>query len=705
MIMERTEKNKLCSKSIAPAFARQILGKEYYEELLVFFVKLLFACNDLTNNNMDYIITVITRRCHVLFEIFFGILRAAVEDGNVLNWNMLELDEASLQKYELNITELHNIDFSKWKCIYQTHLVTDTSLITMGRDFAKYYKEKGAFPKIYIVDELMIHGRALNGVLYYLEEEIKKQYVAAFSIEQKPEEIMQLGQAFQDGVEIRICTAAQNRILLLPRYLKKLTVLKYCDALEWHERSMLYAQLVAKACVSNTAYSWAIYRKGMDMVLNQVSDRGEFRGFQTIINEIRENCYIAIYPDAKHPKAICTVRTKISEGADGNGKSVQMYVPYTVFDHLNLDRIWALHQRILIDVENVDDLRAFLNRYDNRIEENIKNGETVYYRWLCETNELMINALLMIRFLGLYQEERNGLEVDWELLIRNYLPFMVENETEKYDKVRLALEKVKCWAERMPDDTLERYLDVLTAGIPDIWDGDRILGHTDNLIRLAQKEEWIPIIYGVQDAIAEVGYEAERNAYDLASSQTTFSERTLSSWGDNHSISTLLIKCKEHLRPYLHFLNADVDLYQVMSVIIHAMDYGLIGMNPIYTRHPTHDNRSYVQQKKEVYAGQRAGEGSLFILPLRYRQYIPLLENVRKQHGNNYRDAELDIYWSLWSEAKISGKYDADNSESLDILSDELAWFYQMVSQCGQRFSDWRFNCVSDNGGMPAYKQ
>src|SRR5699024_7352176 len=98
------------------------------------------------------------RRCHVLFEIFWRIVHESgffekVQSGcfgiEFKNMTMKELDD-----------------------IYLNYFITDNALLASADQLAKFYDQNKDLPELIIIDELLIHGRALNHFLLELEKKL-----------------------------------------------------------------------------------------------------------------------------------------------------------------------------------------------------------------------------------------------------------------------------------------------------------------------------------------------------------------------------------------------------------------------------------------------------------------------------------------------------------------------------------------------------
>ena len=123
----------------------RILGKNETENFMHFFLSICFLCMQYTEENRAFVVALITRRCHVLFEIF---CRLAHED------EVLEKVQSGYFGADFKSLTPQKLDD-----IYRDYFITDNALLASADQLAKYYNLNRDLPEFVIVDELLIHGR------------------------------------------------------------------------------------------------------------------------------------------------------------------------------------------------------------------------------------------------------------------------------------------------------------------------------------------------------------------------------------------------------------------------------------------------------------------------------------------------------------------------------------------------------------------
>lgn len=653
----------------------RLMGKKEAENFMHFFLSLCFLCIQYLKENRAFVLALITRRCHVLFEIFWRIVH---ENGF---WKKVQSGYFGIDFKDLTPEKLDDI--------YLNYFITDNALLVSADQLAKFYDQNKDLPELIIVDELLIHGRALNHFLLELENKLAD---AIQRQTQSAEEGEKIAAKVEEKLHLKIFAKNKSVLLLLFRYAKegRLDCFREYDADKWKTLSLHFARVVSVAPVNNVAYAWS-FEVG-DNFQKRLSSfpRGNgllFQRVETAIRGYKQTTDLLLYPSKENPKVLFTVRGKKSLSSFSDGKN-GLYVPYIIYDQLQWEGVWNLHQRIC------EDLLAYLKpeqgsvlsffRGDDLFGEGGLTEEVArsYYRWCVQTNDLVLNALMMRtwmeRYCGLSPSEQDEMiaSIDWSQVSRNYHRLIAEKSSLKVQNSEKALRDLWEFVESIPleTDLLSSYLDVLTRGagsvLPDGWKSDR--NH-------AEEENWKNHLEcAVQQAIYEIGLDAEKNAYDRYGSGLAFSERTLANWGDHYSLQDIIVKCIQEYTTDGVITGSEMEY--LLALITQAMDLGHVGMEPLY------GEKSYRADTEEnVYTQVKAGEQSLFIVPFRYRNYLPVLSLIEKIYQDNWEDEYLEISRFV-RRLKSAGKVSEENEKK---LCDELQNFVKGLYLSGQTVSIW----------------
>lgn len=653
----------------------RLMGKKEAENFMHFFLSLCFLCIQYLKENRAFVLALITRRCHVLFEIFWRIVH---ENGF---WKKVQSGYFGIDFKDLTPEKLDDI--------YLNHFITDNALLVSADQLAKFYDQNKDLPELIIVDELLIHGRALNHFLLELENKLAD---AIQRQTQSAEEGEKIAAKVEEKLHLKIFAKNKSVLLLLFRYAKegRLDCFREYDADKWKTLSLHFARVVSVAPVNNVAYAWS-FEVGENFQKRLSSfPRGNgllFQRVETAIRGYKQTTDLLLYPSKENPKVLFTVRGKKSLSSFSDGKN-GLYVPYIIYDQLQWEGVWNLHQRIC------EDLLAYLKpeqgsvlsffRGDDLFGEGGLTEEVArsYYRWCVQTNDLVLNALMMRTWMEQYcglspSEQEEMIEsINRKQVGRNYHQLIAENSSLRVQNSEEVLRELWKFVESIPleTDLLSSYLDVLTKGagsvLPNGWKSDR--NHSE-------EENWKNHLEcAVQQAIYEIGLDAEKNAYDRYGSGLAFSERTLANWGDHYSLQDIIVKCIHEYTSDKAITDKEMDY--LLALITQAMDLGQVGMEPLY------GEMSYEADTEEnVYTQIKAGEQSLFVAPFRYRNYLPVLSLIEKRYQGNWDDQLIEI-GRFVRRLKNAGKVSEEDYENLYY---ELKDFIKGLYLSGQTVSIW----------------
>lgn len=672
----------------------KIMGKKEFENFLFFFLSIFSLCDEYKKANKAFVVALITRRFHVLFEIFW---RIACEE---IFWAAIQAGYYGQSLIGLTRERLEDL--------YRHYFVTDNALLASADQLAKFYIQTKDLPELIIVDELLIHGRALNHFLLELEAKLAD---AALRQTGCPEEGEKIAAKVEEKLHLKIFARNKSVLLLLFRYAKegRLDCFREYEVDRWKTLSLHFARVVSIAPVNNVAYAWSFALA--DAVPEKLPGQSPqaafpFQRVQTGLRGYRQTTDLFVYPAKSNPKALFTVRCKKSLSSFSDGKR-WLYVPYIMYDQLEWENVWDLHQRIsgeLLAYFGADDDQALrLFRGDSLFGAGGPSGPVAhsYYRWCVQANDLVLNGLLMRVWmeqscgLSVLQRDKMIESINWEQVGRNYHclvagngqegcpPLQVENSVEALKRVWSFI----CGVQR-PADLLSSYLDVLTkdAGsvLPAGWQaaGSR-----------PEKENWKDQLEcAVQQAIYTIGLDAEKNAYDRYGSGLVFSERTLANWGDHYSLQDIITRCIQEYGP--DGAITDIEMDYLLALITQAMDLGHVGMEPIC------GERSWKADTEEnVYTQVKAGEQSLFIAPFRYRNYLPVLSLIERRYQNSWEDQLLEIgrFVRRLKKAEKVSEADCEN------LYSELGDFVKGLYLSGQTVSAWNDVQLSEQVDKESY--
>ena len=276
--------------------------------------------------------------------------------------------------------------------------------------------------------------------------------------------------------------------------------------------------------------------------------------------------------------------------------------------------------------------------------------------------------------------------LDWESLVHSFRSLQ---EGDGAEETRAALQELWSWK---PAKTLETYLSVYSihaSSIQTDWMDVRCNSIGEEL------GENSPLVQWLEDAISQVALAAEKNAFTLYGSGLCFSDEALSNWGENHSVSTLLEEMRTKVATYASVLKRP-NLYESVAAIIQAIDIGLIDPFDTLDRQPLHDLSLRTSSPPEVYTRLRAGETALSLLPIRYRNLLPVLSEIQEKRGMDLDGAFFDLTRFVEKIKKDDSGQPIHLTDSVCMTAEQLKHnlfnFYGMFVYGGQKFKEWQCN-------------
>ncbi len=677
------------------AVACLLFGKKTYQAFVLFLLSIYARIlqHEGTKGQRPLFVVFLTRRCHVLKDIFFPIFksplfRKQVEDG----W--FDLAGMGLTWKDL---EPETIDR-----VYSTYFITDFAFLSMSRDFAKYYKKTGELPECIIADELLIHGRAMNKLLRDMENGLAEAFCALMehdfaepaSEPQRTQWKEEIRSAFLERVHLRVFAQKEGTILLFSRYAQgeRLSSHRYSGS-QWRSLSLRFARLVAAAAVNNVGFSWSFFppvskcpflkerfNAGESMWIPNVEDAPQplqFYGLRTYLNRIPLQHEIYLHTTGNVLKAVFSIRIKKSMTLRDGTRRLLM-VPYLMTGKVPCQNIWNLFRRLKRELagEGKDPaLRAFLDlRPDGLPPEEEKAAAVCSYDRLCGINNLILCSALVKEFWPSFERDRAVLEeIDWRQIGSNYKRFDPESgEPQDQEKALRAI-----W-EWKPEAPLQEYLEILLENAEGLALPEGVFHPMEE-----QGEEQLERI--VLNVVSQLGLKAESNAHQREASDVPFNEELLTSWGEQDSILDVIAQC---LGQYRAREQTEADLYRTVAEIVHAMDLGVVGMN------------TSLEAPEEAYTMVKAGEQALFVKPMRYRRLIPLFCKLERKYAGDEGALLREIRSFAQTYAEVILKKEdgllcsgaGDSEQEAEALAEELSSFVEELHASGQTVSDWDFS-------------
>ena len=683
--------------------SEQILSKVLSDEFSHFFLNVLRQAGQYRQEDQacPVYIVVASNRGLAMFFSYLNILRQCAQ--------ALSTDRPASWK-NCTSEELQNLIDTFHSCV-----ITSSAAWAMSYDIAQHYLKTGIFPHLFVVDELPLHGRALTGFLYSLEKRLmhaEALYVEKFGAAAKSRAPIQ--EVFLDKLHISVVHQLAGASVLLPRYQRILTrdnpPSTELPLQTWRDYSIAYTQYasICGAHLIGGSFGFPVPEVRDHPI--EATANSMFTKVCTRFQGIKQETWLYFYPSADHPQVICAVCCQ----PDHNKGSQTMCVPYIILNHISWDSLLSLHNRLAQEAQasGKRKLAAFLSRLEPVLEDTANNEPPLLTAWIGQTTDLVLSTWLLKRFLrdvkGVSQDELAKAwpdSVDLEPLICNFRIWGPADQVR--DDILSALKELWNWE---PTGTLEEYLAVYTTNgqpISATWMG------ANQPAGDAELDENSPLVQCVEDTLAKISLEAERNAYTLYGSGLSFSDEAMSNWGDIHSMSTLLEKLHTQAETYLS-VRGPLNLYETTATLLQAMDLGLLGMSTVFGRQQATKSQScwgsctdwgsYDSSPGEVYTWLRAGEAALFLLSIRYRNLLSVLDEVQEKRREDLDGAAFDLIRFVDSLASRDPTAPIQIAHDLSMPAEQLRRSlrsaYELFVLGGQKFKEWE--CYLHDRRLPA---
>ncbi len=517
--------------------------------------------------------------------------------------------------------------------------LTDAGLILQTSNLVKFYRNHGRFPRITILDELMVRGGNLCHFLEVLEAHLREQ-MTDLSAEKIHFELV-------NAVKIRVFAGLEDSHLLLGDYSLSVKVNHFCGIDRWRELSSRLSSLLLDCNVANAGYIFSSYiTEGQ---IENLRDSGYLTGFvRTVYQNVPEYTYVDVIGN-ESVKAILSLR--LIEGKEAGCRAIP-FVFLPDLSQMETDRLW---EAVLSKAERKLNAEIGLRAWTVRLRE---------IRGLRSANEFL-TLLLSVPVLQDFQiscgiqRSKEDHERELQKMVRNY-NMTSEEETENI--LRLVLDH--------PLLTLEEVKAVLTD----------VIGNEMHLIlrESADTSADIP-----KELLDQYRLKLEDRFYEMNLKEESETFKKLEKyrngeWNNRQKARRYAESSYEILQEILNdkVQNLRVPLTDIIACIVmflQMMDAGVVSVS------------SYAPQNRlpeGMAQFAKAGEQSQMLMVLRYYEYLPLLRDIQRAAGNLGKS--MSSVLTAYGKSKEFCDLDSDT----DVV-EQLQKLLKQMAKAGQKPSDW----------------
>ncbi len=501
-------------------------------------------------------------------------------------------------------------------------LYSDSSLFASIPEIADSYLKWGGFPEIILVDDILIHGRTINDLIDNLingvYDYIKKSGAS--------DERNRVESALLDALTIKTMVRTNKPLLLRTQYYQclksKLDGSDVWSPKHWRELSLKISQLILENIFYNTSYVLTLHVNAALGINNSLENAVQECGFKKYeyTGRFKRNIWV---------KPLCR----------SSGEIVAFYTLRV--SQNRIDREYCIVPFVIMANFACDLVRELFN--NNKTANSLLSG--IVNRDGCERLKAEALYLLLSHNLLLLLQETSGCKLSPNIFDIDKINIVFKSGTpdkeESFPKRVANLTKPFLNWEEMDSLILKA-----TDESQPLFENTNAVGESD-CIRV------------IENLIAEEGREMERAAFLQYSKGIYSQERT-----GKHPITELFSKLSKQLN-----IGKD-QLSELVGKLLELMDMG----------------STSVSTKKSSSSGQEfliceyhPGEQSLFILPRRYAQGLPVLIEMEKDCCSNLNSINKRI------EALFK-----DTQGYMEELKNFVAGLYDS----GQRLIDWDINML-----------
>lgn len=452
--------------------------------------------------------------------------------------------------------------------------LTDAAFYLRCEEMAQRFRETERFPSILLCDDVLVHGRNLNHLLSSIQ---KKLYELLPEYDRK-----EIDDALVKAVRIHVIQRADLKLLLAGRYASKLQYKRIVRQVTMHKTSEQISELLSASGMANACYIFSEHFSNAEFLKEKWEERGcVSSSFQNVL----EHSWVQPIGTGGRVKAVLTLRI-FQDSAHGGYRAI----PFAFLPNLGREETAGIFNEILETIGKDHPCGKWMQELE-RIE-----GKRSFNELL----SLIISNVVLQEFNVRYniQPDQQDYQHEIRKLARNYnqhdlweteqyLNYLIGNKLFGQEELERILEKY------ISD---ERYIVQLREG------------NTEELSR----ERIRQIVKREESFFYEKGRRDEQQAYELS--------RYLyvpDIWRVDRFVRGVCFDLRQLFEGY-----SRQEFVYGMAYFLQMMDAGILSLS------------SYASQNIRVvgYAQfLKAGEQSLFLLPMEHYSYVPMLTAMQRR--------------------------------------------------------------------------
>lgn len=582
-------------------------------------------------------------------------------------------------------------------------MISSRALMLKYDEIAEYYRENKKFPRILILDDLMIHGRGVAKLLQQLEDMLAIKLLDMGVLKRSDNYRYTVYRDLTDAVTIFVYARNTGVIFLEEGYLERLSTVKKLYAEEMRDLSFQLSSQMEQWDIANTSYVYSVRSEALtDYLLNQNDGRiGSsewvrktwFYGGEEMILYIRLHGRTAV-------NRVDTIRFFPGRCNRDNPRreSLPLLTSFTFFGDLREDVLHRLFEEVSCILQNagLDKLAGILQQDQN---------EQINFV-LMQTQIQLISFILSVAMLREFCQDVIPEDRLNEVVMRGDI-WKISRNFGRRDEVRPELLQIRGKALR--NEVQEAILRVIDEEAEELIQVDpmKALAQTESSNNMSSD-----IVATVNDdvrrAIYHVGMKSERRAYE----QSTCPHRFMPGEYQEQCGSDGVISLRE-LAKKKQFSRESECIFSYLAAFVAMMDSCAVSARTKAIRRRNGENR--------VCTLAKAGEMASFYLPEKLAMFVPVFAvlekntfgspDARKRNMKHYLNKLISVYFHQDS-SELTGllgdetQAELVKAEAIDALdlqqkggllvpSNNFLRELDMFYDSGHSFCDWNFRNLS----------
>ena len=605
-----------------------------------------------------------------------------------------EIDRLSEQYEYITAAERRAFNLAVWHVADSSKLVSNSGMLLQYIKLAECYSKRGRFPKILLIDDLMMHGRGMSKFLDQLETLIRNElgYDTWNDYDQ-----MNCRRRFAESVDIFVYAKNKTPVLLDSRFTWQVHARMKMYLSKMRDLSLQISDFLLRNNIANTSFVPTFLSQDLSIflekrIVNGASDFNISKWFGIQWKYLDEDMFLFLsFHGRKYTNRISTIRF-----FPGRRKNSQQVISFSILPDLpklEFDELCKQVDNVLSSYE-LKYLSSILRKKEPILQQN--KGQLLNY------------IISVIDY------------VDFQCAIKE-----LQNNQGESDKDRFIVDVGKISSNfGLQADSKHELIDlisktVLRQKLKDVFCS--VLDRTDaesalldfvptDLQTVFQPDDFRKYNHKIETIIYDCGAESEKKALDLLQHPYDF----VPSEYQNFSIVSQSCDCHDGSMS-LHEMIEKIDLIesenggiqscvaQCLCAYVALMDNGILSTRLQFTE----------GKEQKLVTILKAGELSTFSVPREISVFIPAFAKVSyygSRLGLTQKEAVNSFYSKYYTcvngtpigyEDICKNLFSGICEEECCIPSpEEIKRMTDMIYSCGQSYSSWNYpNMTSQFGG------